>query len=197
MSKFATAKFISARFTTKNEPLKFNLKNILETIVFYFKSTNEHGVHSPFVFDFLTKCLYQKNNKQKELIKEGNLNSKTTQAIFRILNYFKPQTICYVGHELMNQNILFENINVIKHENLEQNIKVDAIIISKAIDFEEFENFSKEIHNDSFCLMLPSSKILWNSIKNHKKVTVTIDCNHFMLVFFRKEQPKQNFLIRF
>lgn len=27
---------------------------------FLFKSTNQHGVHSPFVYDFVTKCLYDK-----------------------------------------------------------------------------------------------------------------------------------------
>lgn len=30
-------------------------------IKFLVTSTNQHGVHSPFVFDFVTKCLYDKN----------------------------------------------------------------------------------------------------------------------------------------
>ncbi len=29
---------------------------------FLWKSTNEHGVHSPFVFDLVTKCFYDKTN---------------------------------------------------------------------------------------------------------------------------------------
>jgi len=33
---------------------------ILAYIRFLFKSTNEHGVHSPFVFDLITKCFYNK-----------------------------------------------------------------------------------------------------------------------------------------
>lgn len=33
---------------------------ILAYIKFLFKSTNQHGVHSPFVFNFVTKCLYAK-----------------------------------------------------------------------------------------------------------------------------------------
>jgi predicted O-methyltransferase YrrM len=35
---------------------------ILSYINFLFKSKNQHGVHSPFVFDLLTKCLYQKTH---------------------------------------------------------------------------------------------------------------------------------------
>jgi len=33
---------------------------IIAYIKFLVKSTNQHGVHSPFVFDFVTKCLYNK-----------------------------------------------------------------------------------------------------------------------------------------
>ena len=31
-------------------------------IKFLLNSTNEHGVHSPFVFDFVMKCIYDKTN---------------------------------------------------------------------------------------------------------------------------------------
>ena len=33
---------------------------ILALIKFLFGSTNQHGVHSPFVYNFVTKCLYNK-----------------------------------------------------------------------------------------------------------------------------------------
>lgn len=35
---------------------------IIEYIKFFFKSTNQHGVHSPFVYDLVTKCFYNKTN---------------------------------------------------------------------------------------------------------------------------------------
>jgi predicted O-methyltransferase YrrM len=37
----------------------FQVKSCLQ---FFFRATNEHGVHSPFVFDLVTKCFYDKTN---------------------------------------------------------------------------------------------------------------------------------------
>jgi len=39
------------------------LHQVLAYIKFLFRSSNQHGVHSPFVFDLLTKCLYVKDEK--------------------------------------------------------------------------------------------------------------------------------------
>lgn len=33
---------------------------LISYIKFFLKSTNQHGVHSPFVYNFVTKCLYDK-----------------------------------------------------------------------------------------------------------------------------------------
>ena len=43
---------------------------IIAYIKFLLKSTNEHGVHSPFVYNFITKCLYDKKkyNNYDDLI---------------------------------------------------------------------------------------------------------------------------------
>ena len=35
---------------------------VLEYLKFFLKSSNQHGVHSPFVYDFTTKCLYKKTD---------------------------------------------------------------------------------------------------------------------------------------
>jgi predicted O-methyltransferase YrrM len=40
-------------------------------------------------------------------------------------------------------------------------------------------------------------KEAWNEIKKHKKVTVTIDLFFLGIVFFREEQAKQDFILRF
>jgi len=35
---------------------------IIQYLKFLYLSTNQHGVHSPFVFNFITKCFYDKTN---------------------------------------------------------------------------------------------------------------------------------------
>ncbi len=54
---------------------------ILAYIKFFFRSTNQHGVHSPFIFNFVTKCLYDSEkypayNKLKEY--RNHLKSSNT-----------------------------------------------------------------------------------------------------------------------
>ena len=41
---------------------------IIQYIKFLFKSTNQHGVHSPFVYDLVTKCFYD-NTKYPDYLK--------------------------------------------------------------------------------------------------------------------------------
>ncbi len=36
------------------------IQTIISNLKYFFKSKNEHGVHSPFVFDLVTKCFYDK-----------------------------------------------------------------------------------------------------------------------------------------
>ncbi|WP_251059571.1 O-methyltransferase [Winogradskyella immobilis] len=37
---------------------------IISYIKFLFTSTNQHGIHSPFVYDLITKCFYDKSKKE-------------------------------------------------------------------------------------------------------------------------------------
>ena len=59
--------------------------NIKQYIKFLFKSTNQHGVHSPFVYHLITKCFYDKTNysayKQLKSYKKLLLNNKNTMVI--------------------------------------------------------------------------------------------------------------------
>jgi len=74
-------------------------------------------------------------------------------------------------------------------------------------------NHSKKATMDYFELLLPTitnetiwifddihwskeMEAAWKTIKAHPKVTVTIDTFQWGLVFFRKEQPKEHFVIR-
>ena len=64
-----------------------------------------------------------------------------------------------------------------------------------------FNSFLKNIHNDSVIIFddIYWSKDMteaWQKIIANEKVTVSIDTFQWGMVFFRKEQPKQHFVIR-
>jgi predicted O-methyltransferase YrrM len=113
----------------------FQIKSYLQ---FLWHSKNEHAVHSPFVFNLLTKCFYDKKfkseyvvleNYRNELLQNKNtikvtdfgagsrvfksntrqiakiaktagISPKRAQLLFRIVNYFQPDTILEIGTSL-------------------------------------------------------------------------------------------------
>ncbi|WP_395047668.1 O-methyltransferase [Flavobacterium sp.] len=107
-------------------------------IKFLWNSKNEHGVHSPFVFDLVTKCFYDKSSKPQYLLlkkyrnsllenkntievadlgagsrvfksntrqiskiaKTAGITSKRAELLFRIAQYFQPNSILEIGTSL-------------------------------------------------------------------------------------------------
>ena len=72
---------------------------------------------------------------------------------------------------------------------------------SKAATLEYFELMLPTTANDSVWIFddihwSHEMEEAWDIIKNHPKVTVTIDSFQWGLVFFRSEQPKEHFVIR-
>ncbi|MCW2119856.1 O-methyltransferase [Flavobacterium sp. 7A] len=72
---------------------------------------------------------------------------------------------------------------------------------SKKATLAYFEQLLSTITNDTVWIFddIHWSKEMeeaWNTIKQHSKVTATIDTFQWGLVFFRREQPKEHFIIR-
>jgi predicted O-methyltransferase YrrM len=83
--------------------------------------------------------------------------------------------------------------------------KFDLIFIDGHHDgkasLEYFESLLKYKHNDTLFIFddihwSPSMEMAWKHIKTHPEVQVTIDTFQWGFVFFRKEQVKQDFIIR-
>ena len=65
-----------------------------------------------------------------------------------------------------------------------------------------FENCLQSIHNNTLCIFddIHWSKGMeeaWDMIKNHPKTKISIDLYDIGLIFFRKEQVKQHFVLKF
>lgn len=243
-------------------------------------------MHSPFVFDLVTKCIYDKkkypeyevlkcyrksllNNhttievtdfgagsrvfrsnqrKVSAIAKNAGISPKNAELLFRITNYFQPESILEIGTSLglatsalslgnkhakitslegcpqtmaMAKNqCQLQNLNNIEFVNtkFEDYLKTDnrqqipiAIGTDNLIYFDG--NHSKNATLSYFELLLPTisndsvwifddihwsqdMEEAWELIKNHPKVTVTLDTFQWGIVFFRSEQAKEHFTIR-
>ena len=246
---------------------------------FLWNSKNEHGVHSPFVFDLVTKCFYDKKTKpeylvlksyRKSLLKNkttievtdfgagsrvfksnkrqvskiaqtAGISSKRAELLYRIVHYLQPESVLEIGTSLgLATSALSlgnpkgkittlegcENTLGIAKSQLEKfnfrNIEYVTTEFSSYLsnirhstfDLIYFDgNHQKQATLDYFNLLLPTitnesvwifddihwSKDMeeaWEIIKNHPKVSVSIDTFQWGIVFFRTEQRKEHFVIR-
>jgi len=252
---------------------------IIQYIKFLLKSTNQHGVHSPFVFNLVTTCFYDKKDysdyktishyrkkllenstkikitdlgagsqvmKQRErtvseLAKNAGTTNKRAKILYRLTSYLKPETILELGTSLgiatysmslgnpkakittiegcpnssefskkKFENLQLKNINLITggFDDVIKNLKpksYDLIFFDgnhqKGATLSYFKSLLETTNNDSVFIFddIYWSKGMteaWETIKQHPKVTVTIDTFFWGFVFFRKEQVKEHFTIR-
>ncbi|OUR95537.1 methyltransferase [Flavobacteriales bacterium 34_180_T64] len=255
------------------------LYQIKAYLKFLFRSTNQHGIHSPFIYQLVTKCFYDRSkytqyadikayrkslirNKNKIIIndlgsgskvfssKERSINRiakisgssyKRAKLIYRLAHYFKPSSILELGtslgiatHAMSKGNskadvttiegasncaefarlqlktFNINNVNVIVGDfaNTINDLKQshwDFVFFdghhSKTATLNNFEALLSTAHNETLFIFddIHWSKDMseaWEIIKQHPKVTVTIDTFYWGFVFFRKEQVKEHFNIR-
>jgi len=165
-------------------------------IKFLLKSTNAHGVHSPFVYDIVTQCFYKKN---KHTLLTINIPRSLKKRHIKTLNdfflYLKIQRAIFFikEHHFIKQIPSFKNI-VIQNEE-----RQDLVYIDEAHFIEQKINTAFDLlHEDGLIVIeLPYKKTdLWRRVKKHSKVQVVIDVYFFGFVFLKKNQAKEVFFIR-
>lgn len=191
---------------------------ITNYLKFLYNSKNQHGVHSPFVFNLVTKCFYNKANfaEYSELKSLQKPSLKTVKLLFRIVNYFKPNDVLTIGKP--NSSLILALLlgkQSAEHTSVETKGDLNQLLTEKpTFDLIFFETNNNQMPIlEVFEFLLPTAKNnsvwifndiysnseiqnSWQTIKNHPKVTVTIDTFAIGLVFFRTEQQKQHFTIR-
>lgn len=160
---------------------------MLSKLQFLLKSTNQHGVHSPFVFNYITKGLYQ--NKKKSF-----KTNKTHQWLLQSIHYFKPNTISFLDNELL---IIVAEVYANKSATL-----TTADLIVARYTTENGTRIMQTIKkmSNSQLLLIASysySKSFFNELRNNSEITLVVDCYYGCLISKRTEQPKQNFFIRY
>ena len=150
---------------------------------FLLKSQNQHGLHSPFVYDFITKGLYQQKIKNTEVLgieELKNLSKKQLKIFTKIVNYFEIKNIYFdINSFVENKNITYK------------------MLFTK--DLSTLKNINFKLLNSHHIIIVNQiyqQKKEWQNIINLQDATVTIDLFYFGLIFFRKEQVKEHFIIR-
>ena len=153
---------------------------------FLLQSTNQHGVHSPFVYDFVTKGLYKTENNLVSLNsfpEFKNLTNKEKKVVSKIINYFKIKEIQIKNTYSIKD--LDKNHKTLIYKNI-KNKYLDKIIDSKLKSCILING----IHQNK------KAELKWLEIIKNKNATVTIDVFYFGIIFFRSEQVKEHFNIR-
>ena len=255
----------------------FQIKSYLK---FLKESTNQHGVHSPFVYKLVTECFYDKKNKNwyqklenyklsllknnsiisvedfgagskslqpkkrkvSSIAKNAGITHKRAKLLGRIVSYFDVKNSLEIGtslgistsamslsnpkntittlegcpntakiakdsfekFELNTIDVVVGNFNETLSEVL-KNQTFDLIYFDgnhqKQATIDYFEQCLNHISNGSIFIFddiywSKGMQEAWQYIKNHPKITVSIDTFYWGIVFFRKEQEKEHFVIR-
>jgi len=185
------------------------LNPLFSYLTFWWHSKNEHGVHSPFVFNLITKCFYDRSKYSSyQLLSKNDSNSK---FLIRLNTYFKYDN-CFVSEsiqakfkqalEIQHQTIVFNTIEDLKTQK-------NKISETPCLIFLDLNTIDKDSTSDSFqichkdtLILVPhlretkSKFIHWNQLKSRPEVSVSIDTFYWGLLFFRTEQLKEHFTIR-
>ena len=153
---------------------------MLTYLKFLLKSTNHHGVHSPFVFDYLTKCLYKSPRNSRD-----RLNNVVAKSI----PYFNCETAWIEDNSLKG---LFPQLTYGQYP-------LDILILQNFNLNTLLElHIKNRIHNKTLIIVqhLEKHQKEWQKAVTHTKITVSMDCFVLGILFIRKEQAKEHFTIR-
>ncbi len=154
---------------------------------FLLKSTNQHGVHSPFVFNYITKGLYKQNDFK-------HIPHKTNQWLLQSVSYFKPETICFLNEEL---SVLS---SMLPHHKKTEFPSADLIIDRYTPENQpRIKQTIKNMNNSQLLLLAchKYSRSFLNELRKNTEITLVVDFYYGCLISKRTEQLKQNFFIRY
>ena len=168
--------------------------SIISYLKFLIRSTNQHGVHSPFIYNFVTRCLYNKQLvKPREFANyPAMMSRKQFISLLKIIRYLEVKAIFTDEKELS----INENCSLVTQ--LQTATTYDLIFINYLKENLDF--YLNYMHNDSILIInnihQKENELLWRKFIENEKVTACIDVYYQGYIFIRREQPKEVFYIR-
>lgn len=147
------------------------MKYLWHLVVHFFTANSRHGTHSPFVYKLADEVIYVKSSIKTKKNKQQIL-------LDRFAAYFD---VCYVTSDS------------------ERGMDKALLVSDKSWSFDQLIDFQKkfkflvvkDIYKDR------DMRLLWLSMCRDPNFIVCIDLFYYGLVFYRKEQPKGFFKLRF
>lgn len=164
-------------------------------LLFCLKATNQHGVHSPFIFSFVTQCLYNKHLVTRtDFPQTTPLTTKQYTLLLKSIRYFQPKHV--FTDELLQQEAMTASANL---STTLQQTSYDYLFING--NYATYEPFLGNMHNDSVLVINGIQQsdryALWQQLTQNPQVTAFVDVYTQGFVFIRREQPHQGFMIRY
>lgn len=181
---------------------------------FLWKSQNLHGLHSPFVFGFVSNYIYARGlrlTRNEYRAAQTGMPYPKVELLHRIIANSRSKKLFVLGDETHEITEALRKLG--EMHSLQLWFFSPLAPIPGGADFayisgrntdELLPLFEQALPNLSSNAILAIGNIhtteatakAWETIKNDPKVTVTVDLYHFGLVFFRQGQAKQHFSIR-
>jgi len=164
--------------------------HLFKYLKFLLTATNQHGVHSPFIYGYVTKGLYSKNQYS---------SSKNLNVLLKSIAYFNVQKVQLSSSEAVIKTRIhkeFPNIEFVS-----QGADVFYILEKDIVKIQMVLTDAKNFNNNTLLLIdgiykSNENRAVWEALKQDEKITVTVDLFFCGAVFFRKEQAKEHFRIR-
>jgi len=185
-----------------------------------FKAKTRHGLHSPFVYrlvdnifyDYRAKKVYHEIEKinndlpaTRKSFTSGLTKLKINRLLYRLVADLKPGNLLLLGTiPAITLPYLQKGSTAAKVYTTASSIagKIDFALISGGDEaLRYFEDCLPKIHDTTMIVFdgiyqNKNMKKIWQEIKANQQVTVTVDLFWIGLVFFRKGQAKEDFLIK-
>jgi len=157
---------------------------------FLITATNQYGIHSPFVYQYLIKCLYKSSTGSR---------SKSVDVLLKSVDYYKARSIWLASDQKRLRQLLKKRVPELTFDNIPYDI-IYANWNQTAVIMDP--SFIPKNSNNSTLILLEGIyknkevNALWKTLIQRDDIHVSIDFFYCGALFFRNEQKKQHFKIR-
>lgn len=163
--------------------------HFIKKLQFLLKSTNQHGVHSPFVYSYLTEGIYQTKKKYKNFSKEERILQAS-------IDYFQVKE--KIDH-LKNESSTVKNL--IKSQSKDTYKQLYYINDLGKLNDTALQQLAKTANKQTIIYInkpysSEKSEKNWSLLQTKDNLKVSIDFYIAGLIFTREEQRKEHFTLR-